>query len=113
MAQRRFLLFDSLYPVQGGAGMRKLNFIFTIGMILMVVLAFSATTWADDAAKVNINKASVEELVTLKRVGPKYAQKIVDYRTQNGAFKTAEDITKVPGIGPKTWEANKDRITIK
>ncbi|MBW2581504.1 MAG: helix-hairpin-helix domain-containing protein [Deltaproteobacteria bacterium] len=60
--------------------------------------------------KVNINKASVDELSTLKRVGPAYAQRIVDYRKQNGPFEKPEDIMKVRGIGIKTFEANKNFI---
>ena len=66
---------------------------------------------AQQQVKININKASVEELSTLKRIGPSYAQRIVDYRKQNGPFEKPEDIMKVRGIGVKTFEANKDFIT--
>ncbi|MBN1829384.1 MAG: helix-hairpin-helix domain-containing protein [Deltaproteobacteria bacterium] len=59
---------------------------------------------------ININTAPVEELVKLKRIGPSYAQRIVDYRKTQGPFKKPEDIMKVQGIGMKTLEANKDRI---
>jgi competence protein ComEA len=65
---------------------------------------------AQQQVKVNINKASVDELSTLKRLGPYYAQRIVDYRKQNGPFEKPEDIMKVRGIGIKTFEANKDFI---
>jgi competence protein ComEA len=65
---------------------------------------------AQEQAKININKASVDELCALKRVGPSYAQRIVDYRKQNGPFEKPEDIMNVRGIGPKTYEANKDII---
>jgi competence protein ComEA len=61
--------------------------------------------------KVNINKATVDELCVLKRIGPSYAQRIVDYREQNGPFEKPEDIMKVRGIGLKTFEANKDMMT--
>ena len=66
---------------------------------------------AQEQAKININKATVDELSVLKRVGPSYAQRIVDYREQNGPFEKPEDIMNVRGIGPKTYEANKDIIT--
>jgi competence protein ComEA len=66
---------------------------------------------AQQQVKVNINKASVDELSTLKRIGPSYAQRIVDYRKQNGPFEKPEDIIKVRGIGIKTYEVNKDIIT--
>jgi competence protein ComEA len=67
---------------------------------------------AMEGAKININTASVEELTQLKGVGEKYAQAIVEFREAHGAFKEIADITKVPGIGSKTFETNKDRITI-
>ena len=53
----------------------------------------------------------MDELSTLKRIGPSYAQRIVDYRKENGPFQKPEDIIKVRGIGIKTYEANKDVIT--
>lgn len=63
--------------------------------------------------KININVASLDELTALKRIGPKYAQRIIDYRINVGPFEKPEDIVKVKGIGPKTFEANKDVITVK
>ena len=62
--------------------------------------------------KVNINTASLEQLMTLDRVGSKYAQRIIEYRETIGPFAEPEDIMKVKGIGQKTWEANKDRIVV-
>ncbi len=62
--------------------------------------------------KVNINQASAEELQTLNGVGPATAEKIMDYRTSNGAFKTIEDIKSVDGIGDKTFEKLKEHITV-
>jgi competence protein ComEA len=61
---------------------------------------------------VNINTASVSELETLPQVGPKVAQRIVDFRTQNGKFKKIEEIMKIRGIGEKTFEKLKDLITV-
>ena len=52
-------------------------------------------------------------LQQLERVGEKYAQRIVEYRKANGPFENPEDITKVKGIGAKTWEANQDLIVVK
>jgi competence protein ComEA len=51
-------------------------------------------------------------LTTLDRIGEVVAQRIVDYREQNGPFATIEDLKKVKGIGEKVFEANKDRITV-
>jgi competence protein ComEA len=60
---------------------------------------------------VNINSASVAELETLPGVGPATAQKIVDDREKNGPFAAPEDLMRVPGIGPKKFEAMKDLVT--
>jgi len=67
---------------------------------------------AGPAALVNINTASLEELDTLDGVGPSTAQKIVDYRTANGGFKTIDEIKEVPGIGDAKFAAMKDSITV-
>ena len=80
---------------------------------LSLVLMMTGTAIAEGDTKININTASVEELVQLERVGQNYAERIVAYREQNGPFKAPEDIMLVAGIGPKTFEANKDRIVVK
>jgi competence protein ComEA len=63
-------------------------------------------------AKININTASATELETLPRIGPAVAQRIIDFRTKNGAFKRIEDIMKVQGIGEKVYQNIKDLITV-
>jgi competence protein ComEA len=93
--------------------MKKQPKMMALAMVVLFTLVLAGGAWAEGVGKVNINKASVEELTSLKGIGPNYAQKIVDYRKKVGEFKKAEDITNVPGIGQKTWEANKDKITIK
>lgn len=52
------------------------------------------------AQKVHLNSATFEELDTLPGVGPITAQKILDYRTEHGAFQTIDELDAVPGIGP-------------
>ena len=64
------------------------------------------------AAPININTASLEELDALDGVGPSTAQKIIDYRTANGGFKTIDEIKEVPGIGDAKFAAMKDSITV-
>ena len=61
---------------------------------------------------VNINTADAEELATLKGIGQAMAQRIIDYREQNGAFKSIDEIKNVRGIGEKKFDAFKDKITI-
>lgn len=92
--------------------MRKLRKMMLIGSVLLLAMVFSTGAFAEETAKININKATVEELSTLKYIGAEYAQKIVEYREKNGPFKKIEDILMVDGIGPKTLEANKDKITL-
>ena len=62
--------------------------------------------------KVNINTASAEQLQTLPGVGPALAQRILDYRKENGSFKKAEELMNVKGIGEKSYEKLKDHITV-
>jgi len=88
----------------------KRNIVFC--SVIAVIFFLTGALWAGETEKININKASVEELVQLNRIGPKYAARIVEYREKNGPFKAPEDITNVSGIGPKTYELNMNRITV-
>lgn len=63
--------------------------------------------------KVNINTASADKLQTLPGVGISTAQKIIEYRTQNGKFKAPEDLKNVSGIGESKFEGLKEQITVK
>lgn len=63
-------------------------------------------------AAVNINTASESELATLPGIGPAKAKAIVDYRKANGGFKAVEDIQKVKGIGPSTFEKLKPQLAV-
>jgi competence protein ComEA len=60
---------------------------------------------------VNVNKASAEEIKTALDLALKDAQAIVAYREHNGAFKTVEQVEKVPGVDSAKIESKKDRIT--
>lgn len=73
---------------------------------LVLALATVAGLSAAEAApgKVNINTATVEQLALLPRVGPAVAQRIAEFREQNGGFKAAADLMLVKGIGEKTFE---------
>jgi competence protein ComEA len=61
---------------------------------------------------ININIASIAELDTLPGIGPSLAQRIIEYREQNGPFINAEDIINVPGIGAGSYERFRDLITV-
>ena len=62
--------------------------------------------------KVNINTATLNELDSLPGIGPSTAQKIIDYREENGNFKTIEDLQNVKGIGDAKFEEIKDKIIV-
>lgn len=67
---------------------------------------------AASQGKVNINTATLEELMTLEGIGETYAQRIIDYRNVNGPFTNIAQIKNVSGIGDKRFEAIKDFITV-
>ena|SRR5688572_2853217 len=63
-------------------------------------------------AVVNINTATKEELMTVKGIGEKRAQEIIDYRKKNGNFKSVDDLEKVPGVGPGLMKQIRPEVTV-
>ncbi len=114
--------------------MKKRILFINLAIVLMLVFLFAGNVSAKDdakkkttapktaetvvkadkaAAKVNINKASTDELTQLDGIGPAKAEKIVKYRKDNGKFKNPEDLMNVTSIGEATFKKNKDRIVVK
>mgnify|MGYP000922274357 CR=1 FL=1 len=87
---------QTLQPQEGSAASTTLNFLQPAAATQLI----------------NLNTATAAELETLPGIGPVKAQAIIDYRQQNGAFSRIEDLTKVSGIGSKTFEKLKHLITI-
>ena len=93
--------------------MKRLYIALTLFLIIIVGMILAQALRAHEVEKININQASAGELIQLKGIGPKLAERIVQYREEHGPFRVPEDIMKVKGIGPKKWEANKHQITVK
>lgn len=94
--------------------MRRLAGLLAIALMVAAAAPAPAAAAAAGAPaeKVNINAATADQLTALPGIGPSYAQRIVEYREKNGPFKKVEDLLNVTGIGEKTFEKIKDRITI-
>lgn len=91
------------------------------GMVLSLVLMVALTAFVPfegyaatqtTVKKININTATLVELQELPRIGEKVAQKIIDFRKENGKFKATTDLLKIKGIGEKIFALIKDRITV-
>ena len=82
--------------------MRVISFLFT------VFFAFSLIA----EGKIDLNTATASELSTLKGIGKKKAQQIIEWRKEYGPFKSVDELTKIKGIGKKTLEKNLSRITV-
>ncbi|MDR3127804.1 MAG: helix-hairpin-helix domain-containing protein [Bifidobacteriaceae bacterium] len=69
-------------------------------------------TLSNSVSGININTATITELDTLNGIGPAIAQRIIDYRTQNGSFSNIDEIKNVKGIGDAIFDKIKDQIRI-
>lgn len=93
-------------------------------MAAMLAVAMSATAIsaqskgttpkpaATAAAPVNLNTATAEQLATIPGVGPRMAERIIEYRQKNGGFKKVEDLMNVSGVGEKSFLKMKPLITV-
>jgi competence protein ComEA len=90
--------------------MKKLQKFSILLLASLLFLSFCQPVMAAKG-KININTATKKELVTMKQVGDKIADRIIEYRKDN-PFEKIEDIMKVKGIGQKAFDANKQLITV-
>lgn len=77
--------------------------LITLSTVLFMQFAF---------ASVDLNTATQAQLEAVKGLGPVKSKAIVDYRTKNGAFKTVEDVQKVPGIKAGVFAKVKTELTV-
>ncbi len=89
---------------------RKVAFILVFAALVTFV---SNLVDAEHSAKVNINTATVEELISLNGIGEKKAESIVEYREKIGSFATIDELKGVKGIGDKIFSKIKDHIAIE
>ena len=82
-------------------------------MTVALMMTWVVPELADELKKVNINTASVDELMTLEGVGQKVAQNIIGYCQTNGPFQYPTDLMKVKGVGPKLFDANQTSILVQ
>jgi competence protein ComEA len=75
--------------------------------------ATSAKKASSLEGKININTATLKQFTLLEGIGKKTAESIVDYRTKNGNFKSADGLSKIKGIGKQTLKKNNSYLTIK
>jgi competence protein ComEA len=85
-----------------------------IGSLVLVALVLTSmpALAAEGRRVVNVNTADAAQLALLPRVGPSVAQRILDYRKENGPFKSAEDLMLVRGIGEKTYQLIKPYVAV-
>ncbi len=83
-------------------------------LVIFFIFAFAAAGIAQtpDVDKIDLNKATVQDLVRLKGIGETYAEKIIEYREKNGKFEKIEDLMNVKGIGQKKFDSIKDLIFV-
>ncbi len=84
---------------------------FCVCLLLIMLCVSAQAVFASQ--KVDINKATVAELVVLKGIGEKTAASIVAYREEKGAFKSTADLVKVKGVGEKTLAKFADQIMVE
>lgn len=64
------------------------------------------------AVMVNVNKATAEELIKVRGIGPVMAKRIIDHRDKNGMFRAIDDLAQVQGIGGNKLQRIKDQVTV-
>lgn len=100
--------------------MTRRTMIISGALLLLAVLALTVVPAPLAAGKaqegtpdlVNVNTAGLEELVTLPGIGEAYARRLIEYRKKHGPFERLEDLLNVRGIGDRTLERIRSRVTV-
>jgi competence protein ComEA len=91
---------------------RLLRSFLVLGLLAGLPVVSHAATSGESKRVVNINTADATKLALLPRVGPSVAERILEYRKENGPFKAPEDLMHVHGIGEKTFALIKPYIAL-
>ena len=99
-----------------------LSFLLVLGFFVFLLVSLSPGSGGTviqpersrepEDARIDLNRASAEELQEITGIGPVLSEAIVAWREENGPFRQAEDLLQVPGIGEKTVEAIRDELVI-
>ena len=106
--------------------LRKLTgsgrFLLAVLVVLSFLISFKESAYAapkpetkvemQSSALVNLNKATAEELQTIRGIGPVIAERIIKYRQDHGRFEKVEDLNQVNGIGDAKFEKIKNEVSI-
>ena len=79
-------------------------------LVVLILLNLPAALIAGE--EVDINTADKETLMTLSGIGEAFAERIVEYREENGGFKAVQELTNIRGIGQTLVEKNRDVLTV-
>jgi comEA protein len=82
-------------------------------LALGLLVSFLPAMAGEAEGVVNVNTAGADELALLPRVGPALAQRIIDFREENGSFKSAEELMLVRGIGERTYQILKPYVALQ
>ncbi|MDE0157950.1 MAG: helix-hairpin-helix domain-containing protein [Gammaproteobacteria bacterium] len=85
--------------------MKKLRYLAAAMLLCLPVTLFAAGT-------VDINTADKETLMNLNGIGESFAERIIEYREQNGGFKAVQELTNIRGIGQTLVEKNREMLTV-
>jgi competence protein ComEA len=83
-----------------------------LACLLLALPSLAASEKEGATPPVDINTAGVEELQSVPGIGPSLARKIVDHRREHGPFRRVEDLLEIRGIGEKSLEKLRGRITV-
>jgi len=91
---------------------KTISFSNLLLILALISLVAAPAAFAGSGGKININTATVEQLQTLPKIGPKTAEAVVEYRNTHGNFNSVEDLLNVKGIGEKKLELLRPLVTV-